>query len=205
MAVGLTRTSSTELWPTASPAGAAMASADAQPQAVPSHLQVTGDAPVRPSTGLNAHAGYAFSANVFSNSEQADGGNPESCILTAHGGQSTAAAPLRQARAQPDKSSRGDRAPRLGSGVTAAAVAASKHSAIFGKGQFGGVAGGACPISPAPPVPSIADVRQLLGGALNQLLDAAKAEPQWLRGGERRFEGASWAKVIQAAQLMALR
>jgi hypothetical protein len=54
-------------------------------------------------------------------------------------------------------------------------------------------------------VPSIADVRQLLGGALNQLLDAAKAEPQWLRGGERRFEGASWAKVIQVAQLMALR
>jgi hypothetical protein len=39
----------------------------------------------------------------------------------------------------------------------------------------------------------------------NMLLDAAAAEPQWLRGSERRFESSKWAAVIAAAQLLATR
>ncbi|WIA41085.1 hypothetical protein OEZ86_004716 [Tetradesmus obliquus] len=54
------------------------------------------------------------------------------------------------------------------------------------------------------PVPRIADTRQLLAHA-GLLLDAAAAEPQWLRGSERRFESSKWAGVIAAAQLLATR
>lgn len=49
-----------------------------------------------------------------------------------------------------------------------------------------------------------AGIRQLLAHA-NQLLEAAAAEPQWLRSGERRFRQAPWTKLVAAAQLVALR
>lgn len=63
---------------------------------------------------------------------------------------------------------------------------------------------GAAASSALQPVPSIGNVRQALASAF-QLLDAAAAEPQWLRGRARRFEVAAWDKVIKASQLLALR
>lgn len=53
-------------------------------------------------------------------------------------------------------------------------------------------------------LPCVAEVRQLLAHA-NQLLDAAAAEPQWLRAGERRFDIAAWRKLVPVAQLVATR
>jgi hypothetical protein len=54
------------------------------------------------------------------------------------------------------------------------------------------------------PTSAAAAALQLLAHA-NMLLDAAAAEPQWLRGRERRFESKKWAAVIAQAQLLATR
>lgn len=55
-----------------------------------------------------------------------------------------------------------------------------------------------------PLAPSIDNVRQVLAHA-NRLLDAAAAEPQWLRGSARRFERGAWADVITKSQVLAMR
>eukprot|EP00775_Hariotina_reticulata_P009285 gene9285-9450_t len=214
--------------PTA-PAGGRLACAHTLPQPGQSHLQDTSDAAVGRELSLNANVGIEQTPSVHSlpsataaavldghvlgvlastTPEQVNGGNLESCTLRAHGSQSPEPAPSRQVRFQSQTALRtggGPKALRLGSGVTAADVAASKSAVHLGTGQPDAAAGGAVSGGLETPVPSIADVRQLLGAAVTQLLDAAKTEPQWLRAGERRFDGTLWAKVIQMAQLLALR
>jgi hypothetical protein len=55
-----------------------------------------------------------------------------------------------------------------------------------------------------PPVPAISDVRQLLAHA-TRLMDSANAEPHWLRGSARQFDGDAWARVLSASQVLAMR
>lgn len=64
--------------------------------------------------------------------------------------------------------------------------------------------GGLCKATAMQPIPSVQEARQALARAF-QLLEAAKAEPQWLRGAGRQFDAIAWAKVIAQTQQLALR